>query len=82
MTQMTKIKLLGATIILSSTFALPALAQDARTIHLRRAQNELSGQIQTSPRVQTSGRIENAGPSESDPSRIGGADPDFHPASS
>jgi hypothetical protein len=79
---MTKIKLLGATIILSATFALPALAQDGRATHLRRVHNELSGQIQTSPRAQTSGRIENAGPSESDPSRIGGADADFHPASS
>jgi hypothetical protein len=79
---MTKIKLLGATIILSATAALPALAQDAHTAHLRRAHNELSEPLRASPRAQTGERIEGAGPSEKDPSRIGGADADYHPASS
>ena len=77
---MTKIKIFGATIILSVTVALPAFAQDARTTHLRRAHNELSEPLQTSRRAQVSEKIENAGPSEKDPSRIGGEDPDFHPA--
>jgi len=79
---MTKIKILGATIILSVTVALPAFAQDTQTTHLRRARNELSEPVHAAPRAQTSEKIENAGPSEKDPSRVGGADADFRPASS
>ena len=79
--ELTKIKIIPATIILSVTVALPALAQDARNKHLRRVNDELSEPFQTSARSQASVRIENASLSERDSSRVGGADADFHPPS-
>jgi hypothetical protein len=79
--ELTQIKIIPATIILSAMVALPALAQDARSTHLRRAHNELSEPFQTSPRSQANVRLENASLIERDPSRVGGADADFHPAS-
>jgi hypothetical protein len=76
---MTKVKILGTAIILSVAVVLPALAEDARSTHLRRAHNEARELLVTSPRVQ---RIDNSGPALRDPARIGGADADLHPASS
>ncbi len=76
---MTKVKILGTAIILSVAVVLPALAQDARSTHLRRAHNEARELLVTSPRVQ---RIDNSGPALRDPARIGGEDADLHPASS
>ena len=75
---MTKVKLLGTAIILSVAVVLPALAQDARSTHLRRAHNESRELFVPSPRA----RIDNAGPTLRDPARIGGEDADLRPASS
>ena len=76
---MTTVKALGTAIILSVTAVLPALAQDARSTHLRRAHNESRELFMTSPRLQ---RIDNTGPILRDRARIGGEDADLHPASS
>ena len=79
---MTKIKILGATIILSVTVALPAYAQEARSTHLRRAYNALSDPFQATPRARPTSTIDSVGRSERDPSRVGGENPDLHPVSS
>ena len=80
--QLTKIKILGATIILSVAIALPACAQEAGSTHLRRAHNELSEPFQAIPRARPTPTIDSAGRSERDPSRVGGENPDLHPSSS
>jgi hypothetical protein len=79
---LTKIKVLGATMILSVAVAMPAFAQEVSSTHLRRAYNQLSGPFQASPRVRNWSTIDNAGSRERDPSRVGGEDADFRPASS
>jgi hypothetical protein len=78
--KLTKIKILGATMILSVTVAMPAFAQGAGSTHLRRAHNELSEPFHASTRTRAWSRIDIAGSSERDPSRVGGEDAEFRPA--
>ena len=80
---MTKIKIAGATMILSVAVAMPAFAQEASSTNLRRAHNELSGPFHASARTRPWSRINSgAGSSERDPSRVGSEDAEFRPASS
>ena len=77
---MTKIKIAGATMILSVAVAMPAFAQEASSTHLRRAHNELSAPFQANARIRPSSRIDYANWSQRDPSRVGGEDADFRPS--
>jgi hypothetical protein len=79
---MTKIKILGATMILYVAVAMPALAQEANSTHLRRAHNELGAPFHASARIRPSLRIDDANWSQRDPSRVGSEDAEFRPASS
>jgi len=79
---LSKIKIFGATMILSVAVAVPAFAQEVSSTHLRRAYNQLSGPFQASPRLPNWSTIDNAGSRERDPSQVGGEDADFRPASS
>jgi hypothetical protein len=79
---MTKIKMLGTTIILSVAVAMPALAQETNSTHLRRAHNELSAPFHANARIRPSSRIDDAVWSQRDPSRVGSEDAEFRPASS
>jgi hypothetical protein len=81
---MSKIKTLSAMILLISVVT-PVFAQDQSPTRLRRAYDQWSddsGPFQASRRARQRSNIDNIGSGQGDPSRVGGEDPDFRPASS
>jgi hypothetical protein len=92
--QMTKMKILGALIIVSATIATPVLAQQAgkrgagspydsqSQSSQRGAYNQVNGPSNTATQTRDHWNPENTGNNEKDPSMTGGEDTTRHPSSS
>lgn len=85
---MTKLKALGALIILSAAVATPAFAQPAHhgraydRSNYRGAYNQLNGPSYAAPQTEFGRNRENFGFSGRDLSRVGGEDPSLNPSGS